>query len=107
MFSIRKAQRYVNAFAACGGVALVLLGTIDSAKACEQKPEVVSYVVTNDNGTALEMGIDYQDNLDYELDHPQYCEELGRYSETDGYLLRWVECDGVPINEVPRDKVWS
>jgi|SRR5690242_7899926 len=105
MFGIRK----VIATALTG---LAIAGSQwTAASACEvpvtNSPLTVDYVFTTDNGTALEMGIDYRDNDDYEYDHPEYCERLGRYSETDGYLLTWWECDGVPVNEVPRDSEWS
>lgn len=105
--TVRNGQRFVYGLAALGAVVLVGIGTFATpAKACE----TVSYTVTGDNGTALEMGIEYRDNVDYEEDATQrmnpagtdtLCERLARRSPTDGYLLTWYECDDVPRDEIP------
>lgn len=94
------------AFAAVVG-ANVLAGAMP-ASACEHTSPASTatseqgYAVTDDNATALELGIEYRDNLDYEIDATEVlnpagtdtvCEHLSRWTE-DGYLLSWYECEG-------------
>lgn len=92
-----------------GALASILFGT--SADACEPVPETVTYIVTPDEPTSVDLEITYQDNTDYEDDHPQYCEKIAQYAGTDPSGTRfyyfWYECYGVPINEVPRAPEYS
>jgi hypothetical protein len=64
-------------------------------------PQVTSYIVTDSETTSVDLDITYQDNLDYELDHPELCTVV-HLRANDGYRYEWTECYDVPVNEAPR-----
>ena len=58
------------------------------ATACE----FTTYTVTASETTAVDLDIEYSDNLDFELDHPRECVVHTERAPLSGYVYAWYEC---------------